>query len=57
MTKNVLKINSGDSHPAVFVENLRENIFGLPFSLNILLVFETLPSQRKIMFSLFNQSF
>ena len=33
-----------------------ENISGLPFSLNILLVFETLPSQRKTMFSSFNQS-
>ena len=34
-----------------------EIISGLPFSLNILLVFETLPSQRNIMFSLFNQLF
>ena len=33
------------------------NISSLPFSLNILPVFEILPSQRKIMFSLFNQSF
>ena len=33
------------------------NISGLSFSLNILPVFETLPSQRKIMFSSFNQSF
>ena len=33
------------------------NISGLPFSHNILLVFETLPSQRKIMFSLVNQPY
>ena len=33
------------------------NISGLSSSLNILPDFETLPSQRKIMFSLFNQSF
>ena len=48
----VLKRNCGDSNPHVL-----ENISGRPFSLNILLVFETLPSQRKIMFPLFNQSF
>lgn len=53
MTKIVLKINCGDSNPPVLAENLLflENISGLPFSL-----FETLPCQRKIMFSLFNQS-
>ena len=46
MTKIVLKLNCGDSNPPVLAENLPflENIFGLPFSLNILLVFETLPS-------------
>ena len=33
------------------------NISGFLFSHNILPVFETLTSQRKIMFSLFNQSF
>lgn len=50
MTKIVLEINCGDSKPPVLTENLLclENISGLPFSLNILLVFETLPSQRKI---------
>ena len=50
MTKIVLKINFGDFTPPVLAENLPflENISGLPFSLNILLVFETLPSQRKI---------
>ena len=59
MTKIVLKLNCGDSNPPILAENLPflENIFGLPFSLNILLVFETLPSQRKIVFSLFNQPF
>ena len=59
MTKIVLKLNCGDSNPPFLAENLPflENIFGLPFSLNILLLFETLPSERKIMFSLFNQSF
>ena len=48
-----------DSNPPFLARNLpfSVNISGLPFSLNILLVFETLPSQRKIMFSLFNQSF
>ena len=46
MTKIVLKLNCGDSNPPVLAENLPflENIFGLPFSLNIFLVFETLPS-------------
>ena len=46
MTKIVLKRNCGDSNPPFMAENLPflENIFGLPFSLNILLVFETLPS-------------
>ena len=46
MTKIVLKLNCGDSNPPVLAENLPfvESIFGLPFSLNILLVFETLPS-------------
>ena len=59
MTKIVLKINCGDFNPPVLAENLPfvESIFGLPFSLNILLVFEPLPSLRKIKFSLFNQSF
>ena len=39
MTKIVLKLNCGDSNPPVLAENLPflENIFGLPFSLNILL--------------------
>ena len=59
MTKIVLKINCRDSNSPILAENLPflENISGLSFSLNILLVLETLPSQRKIMFSLFNQSF
>ena len=59
MTKIVLKINFGDFNPPVLAENLPflENISGLPFSLNILPVFETLPSQGKIMFTLFNQCF
>ena len=34
-----------------------DNISGLLFSLNIVLVFEALPSQRNVMFSLFNQCF
>ena len=55
MTKIVLEIDCGDSNPLVLAENLPflENISGLPFLLNILLVFDSLPSQRK-MFSLFN---
>ena len=59
MTKIVLEIDCGDSNPLVLAENLPflENISGLPFLLNILLVFESLPSQRKIMFPLFNQCF
>ena len=59
MTKIVLKINCRASNLPVLAEKLPflKNIPSLPFSLNILLVFETLPSQRKIMFSLFNQSF
>ena len=60
MTKIVLKINCGDSNSPVLTENFPclENIFSLPFSLNIVLVFETLPSgQRKITSSSFNQSF
>ena len=59
MTKIVLKINCRDSNPPVVAENLPflENISGLTFSLNILVVFKTLPSQRKIMFALFNQFF
>ena len=59
MTKIVLKINCGDSNPPVLAKNLPffGDIFGLPFSLNIFLVFETLPSQRKIMFCLFTRSF
>ena len=46
MTKIVLQLNFGDSNPPVLAENLPflENIFGLQFSLNILLVFEILPS-------------
>ena len=57
MAKIALKINCWDSNPPVLAENLPflENTSGLPFPLNILLVFETLPSQRKIMFSLFHQ--
>ena len=53
MTKIVLKINCGDSNPPVLAENLPffGNISGLPFLHNILLVFETVPSQRKIMIS------
>ena len=45
MTKVVLEINCGDSNPPVLAENLPflENISGLPFSLNILLVFDILP--------------
>ena len=59
MSKIVLKINCRDSSLPVLAENLPflENIFARPFWLNILLVFETLPSQRKKTFSLFNQSF
>ena len=50
---------SRDSNPPVLAGNLlfSTSISGLPFSLNMLPIFETLPSQRKIMFSLFNQSF
>ena len=46
MTKIVLKINCGDSSPPVLADNLPffTNIFGLPFSFNILLVFEILNS-------------
>ena len=49
MTKIVLKINYDYSNPSVLAENFPflENISGLPYSP----VFETLPSQRKIMFS------
>ena len=49
----------GDTNPPILAGNLLflANIFGLSFSLNILPDFETLPSQRKIMLSLFNQSF
>ena len=49
----------GDTNPTILAGNLlfSENISGLSFSLNILPVFETPPSQRKIMFSSFNQSF
>ena len=42
--------DSSDSNPPFLAGNL-------PFSLNILWVFETLPRRRKILFSLFNQSF
>ena len=58
MTKLVLRINCGDSNPPVLVVNLPflENIFGLPFSLNILLVFETLSRERKIRFSLWGNA-
>ena len=52
MTKIVLKINCRDSNPSALAEN--QDISGLLFSLNILLVFETLSSQRKIMFCLFH---
>ena len=54
--KVVVKINYGDFNPPVLAETLLflENICSLPFSLNVL--FETLPGQRKIMFSLLNQS-
>ena len=46
MTKIVLKLSCGDSNPPILAENVSflKNIFGLPFSLNILLVFETPPS-------------
>ena len=49
----------GDTNPPILAGNLLflANIVGLSFSLNILPDFETLPSQRKIMLSLFNQSF
>ena len=59
MTKVVLQTNCGDSNPPVLTENLPflEKISGLPFSLDVLLVFETLPSQRKTKFSLLNQLF
>ena len=41
MTKVVLKINGGDSNPPILVEKppFLENFYGLPFSLNILLLF------------------
>ena len=59
MTKIVLKINWGDYNPLVLAENLLflENISDLLFLINILLVFETPPSQRKRMSALFNQFF
>ena len=59
MTKIVAKINCGDSNTPILGKNLPflKNISGLPSSLNIFLDFEILPSQRKTMFSLFNQSF
>ena len=49
----------GDANPPILAGNLlfSANISGLSFFLNILRDFEILPSQRKIMFSLFNQSF
>ena len=50
MTKVVLEMNCGDSHTPVLAEKLRENSSGLPFSLNILLVFETLPSTIRCRF-------
>ena len=45
MTKVVLEISSGDSNRPVLAENLPflENISGLPFSPNLVLVFEILP--------------
>ena len=53
------KTSYKDSNPPVLARNLLFllNISGFPFSHNILPVFETLTSQRTIMFSLFNQSF
>ena len=53
------KTSYKDSNPPVLAGNLLFllNISGFPFSHNILPVFETLTSQRMIMFSLFNQSF
>ena len=53
------KTSYKDSNPPVLAGNLpfSLNISGFPFSHNILQVFETLTSQGKIMFSLFNQSF
>ena len=53
------KTSYKDSNPPVLAGNLLFllNISGFPFSHNILPVFETLTSQRTIMFSLFNQSF
>ena len=52
------KTSYKDSNPPVLAGNLpfSLNISGFPFSPNILPVFETLTSQRMIMFSLFNQS-
>ena len=53
------KTSYKDSNPPVLAGNLpfSLNISGFPFSHNVLQVFETLTSQGKIMFSLFNQSF
>ena len=53
------KTSYKDSNPPILAGNLLFllNISGFPFSHNILPVFETLTSQRTIMFSLFNQSF
>ena len=52
MTKIVLKINCGDSNLPFLGENLPflENISGIPFSLNILLVFETLLAKVDVFF-------
>ena len=53
------KTSYKDSNPPILAGNLLFllNISGFPFSHNILPVFETLTSQRTMMFSLFNQSF
>ena len=59
MTKIVPKLKLRRFQPSHF--GRKPPIFGEyfrpAFLLNILLVFETLPNQRKGMFSLFNQSF
>ena len=52
-------LDPSDSSPPFLTGNLPfpGNISSLPFSLDILPVFETLPCRRKILFSLLNQSF
>ena len=57
--KNFAMKFQGDTNPPILAGKLlfSANISGLSFLHNILPDFETLPSQWKIMFSLFNQSF